>query len=57
MSEFLLTVLLFINHRYTGRKKAAIEHFTQALAADPLLWVAYEELCALGWCMQQTLNF
>ncbi|XP_078161515.1 CDC27 family protein isoform X2 [Carex rostrata] len=40
--------LLGLVYRYTGRKKAAIEHFTQALTADPLLWVAYEELCALG---------
>lgn len=56
MSEIFLTGLLFINHRYTGRKKAAIDHFTQALAVDPLLWVAYEELCALGLCMWQTVN-
>ncbi|KAJ3679019.1 hypothetical protein LUZ60_017030 [Juncus effusus] len=40
--------LLGLIYRYTGRKKAAIEQFTQSLVLDPLLWVAYEELCNLG---------
>ncbi|GAA0183094.1 ubiquitin-protein ligase [Lithospermum erythrorhizon] len=33
---------------YTDRLKSAIHHFNQALSLDPLLWVAYEELCILG---------
>lgn len=40
--------LLGLIYRYTGRKIPAIDHFTQALAMDPLLWAAYEELCILG---------
>ena len=32
----------------TGRAKAAIAHFADALASDPFMWSAYEELCALG---------
>lgn len=32
----------------TGRKPAAVAHFTRALAIDPLMWSAYEGLCALG---------
>ena len=32
----------------TGRKAAAVAHFTRALALDPLMWSAYEGLCALG---------
>lgn len=32
----------------TGRKPAAVAHFTRALALDPLMWSAYEGLCALG---------
>ncbi|CAA7408019.1 unnamed protein product [Spirodela intermedia] len=40
--------LLGLIYRYTDRKASAIDHFTKALAIDPLLWVAYEELCVLG---------
>ncbi|KAI3422861.1 KOW domain-containing protein [Psidium guajava] len=40
--------LLGLIYRYTDRKRGAIHHFKQALSADPLLWAAYEELCALG---------
>ncbi|URD76421.1 Tetratricopeptide repeat [Musa troglodytarum] len=40
--------LLGLIYRFTGRRAYAIDHFTQALAIDPLLWAAYEELCALG---------
>ncbi|XP_020536417.1 cell division cycle protein 27 homolog B isoform X2 [Jatropha curcas] len=40
--------LLGLIHRYTDRRKSAIHHFKQALAIDPLLWAAYEELCILG---------
>jgi len=32
----------------TGRRAAAITHFSAALTLDPFLWTAYEELCALG---------
>jgi hypothetical protein len=32
----------------TNRHEAAGQHFAAALRADPLLWCAYEELCALG---------
>ena len=32
----------------TGRDKAAAAHFADALALDPFMWCAYEELCALG---------
>ena len=34
--------------RDTGRNAAATAHFTRALSADPLMWSAYEALCALG---------
>lgn len=34
--------------RYTDRRTSAVDHFVQALALDPLLWSAYEELCMLG---------
>lgn len=34
--------------RLAGRTSDAKEHFTQALKLDPLLWSAFEELCALG---------
>ncbi|ONK74855.1 uncharacterized protein A4U43_C03F10820 [Asparagus officinalis] len=40
--------LLGLVYRYTGRRSNAIDHFMQALALDPLLWAAYEELCILG---------
>ncbi|XP_078443361.1 CDC27 family protein isoform X2 [Wolffia australiana] len=40
--------LLGLIYRYTDRRASAVEQFTKALAIDPLLWVAYEELCALG---------
>jgi len=42
--EFLLGLIC----KDTGRRSAAIARFTRALIADPLMWVAYEELCALG---------
>jgi hypothetical protein len=34
--------------RATSRFKAAARHLAAALQLDPLLWCAYEELCALG---------
>lgn len=40
--------LLGLIYRYTDRRKCAVHHFNQALSLDPLLWVAYEELCMLG---------
>ncbi|KAK1306571.1 hypothetical protein QJS10_CPA10g00053 [Acorus calamus] len=40
--------LLGLVYRYTDRVKSAIDQFMQALAIDPLLWAAYEELCILG---------
>lgn len=40
--------LLGLIYRYTSRRASAIDHFMQALAIDPLLWAAYEELCVLG---------
>ncbi|XP_020584818.1 cell division cycle protein 27 homolog B [Phalaenopsis equestris] len=40
--------LLGLIYRCTSRRAFAIEHFMQALAIDPLLWAAYEELCVLG---------
>ncbi|KAK3433166.1 hypothetical protein EUGRSUZ_D00685 [Eucalyptus grandis] len=39
--------LLGLIYRYTDRKRGAVHHFKQALSIDPLLWSAYEELCAL----------
>lgn len=44
------TLLSFKLFRYTSRRAFAIDHFMQALAIDPLLWAAYEELCVLGQC-------
>ncbi|XP_047311527.1 cell division cycle protein 27 homolog B [Impatiens glandulifera] len=44
-------------YRYTDRRKSAIHHFKQALTLDPLLWVAYEELCILGAAEDATLVF
>ncbi|KAJ0989787.1 hypothetical protein J5N97_008143 [Dioscorea zingiberensis] len=40
--------LLGLIYRYTSRRSCAVDHFMQALAIDPLLWAAYEELCILG---------
>ncbi|XP_039142291.1 cell division cycle protein 27 homolog B isoform X2 [Dioscorea cayenensis subsp. rotundata] len=40
--------LLGLIYRYTSRRSSAVDHFTQALSIDPLLWAAYEELCILG---------
>ncbi|KAL9682272.1 hypothetical protein QQ045_014067 [Rhodiola kirilowii] len=40
--------LLGLIYRYTDRSKSAVHHFKLALLVDPLLWAAYEELCALG---------
>ncbi|KAL0921358.1 hypothetical protein M5K25_008422 [Dendrobium thyrsiflorum] len=37
----------WIASRYTSRRAFAIDHFMQALAIDPLIWAAYEELCVL----------
>ena len=32
----------------TNRHDAAVQYHVSALILDPLLWAAYEELCALG---------
>ncbi|CAN6463820.1 unnamed protein product [Victoria cruziana] len=40
--------LLGLIYRYTDRRRLAVEHFTQSLSMDPLMWAAYEELCILG---------
>ena len=42
--EYLLGVIC----KETGRRAAAVARFTRALTADPLMWCAYEGLCALG---------
>ena len=42
--EYLLGLIC----KDTGRRESAIARFTRALMADPLMWVAYEGLCALG---------
>lgn len=34
--------------RLTNRQAKAAEYYAKALRLDPLLWTAYEELCALG---------
>ena len=34
--------------RLSNRAKQAVQYFAAALALDPLLWCAYEELCILG---------
>ncbi|KAG1674960.1 hypothetical protein FOA52_014755 [Chlamydomonas sp. UWO 241] len=34
--------------RLVGRATDAKDHFVRALRVDPLLWCAYDELCALG---------
>ncbi|CAI9102462.1 OLC1v1000740C1 [Oldenlandia corymbosa var. corymbosa] len=49
--------LLGLIYRYTDRRKCAIQHFTQALSLDPLLWAAYEELCILGAAEEATKVF
>eukprot|EP00877_Chromochloris_zofingiensis_P008854 jgi/Chrzof1/4221/Cz14g03180.t1 len=35
--------------RLTNRQAKAAEYYAKALRLDPLLWTAYEELCALGF--------
>ncbi|CAA0816426.1 Cell division cycle protein 27 homolog B [Striga hermonthica] len=49
--------LLGLVYRYTDRRQSAINHFNQALSLDPLLWVAYEELCILGAADEATSVF
>ncbi|GER44087.1 cell division cycle [Striga asiatica] len=49
--------LLGLVYRYTDRRQSAINHFNQALSLDPLLWVAYEELCILGVADEATSVF
>ncbi|CAA0827342.1 Cell division cycle protein 27 homolog B [Striga hermonthica] len=49
--------LLGLVYRYTDRRQSAINHFNQALSLDPLLWVAYEELCILGVADEATSMF
>ncbi|XP_021606699.1 cell division cycle protein 27 homolog B isoform X2 [Manihot esculenta] len=49
--------LLGLIHSYTNRRKSAVHHFKQALAIDPLLWAAYEELCILGAAEDATAFF
>ncbi|KAM7274723.1 hypothetical protein ACFE04_016589 [Oxalis oulophora] len=49
--------LLGLVYRFTDRRKSAIHHFKQALAIDPLLWSAYEELCILGAAEETTIVF
>ncbi|KAL2335320.1 hypothetical protein Fmac_016533 [Flemingia macrophylla] len=49
--------LLGLIYRYTDRRKSAIQHFRQALSMDPLMWVAYEELCILGAAEEATVVF
>ncbi|CAI0425557.1 unnamed protein product [Linum tenue] len=49
--------LLGLIYRYTDRRKSAIDHFKEALLADPLLWAAYEELCVLGAAEEATAIF
>ncbi|KAI9192658.1 hypothetical protein LWI28_026160 [Acer negundo] len=46
--------LIGLVYRYTDRRKSAVHHFKQALAIDPLLWAAYEELCILGAAEEAT---
>ncbi|KAF6161640.1 hypothetical protein GIB67_017278 [Kingdonia uniflora] len=49
--------LLGLIYRYTDRRRNAVDHFKQALLLDPLLWVAYEELCMLGVADEANLVF
>jgi anaphase-promoting complex subunit 3 len=37
-----------ISKHSEGRNAAAVKYFSQALALDPFLWSAYEEICQLG---------
>ncbi|KAE9612596.1 putative tetratricopeptide-like helical domain-containing protein [Lupinus albus] len=46
--------LLGLIYRYTDKRESAIRHFKQALFMDPLMWVAYEELCILGAAEEAT---
>ena len=41
-------------HSLTNRHDAAVQFHTSALILDPLLWAAYEELCALGASWQSS---
>ena len=36
----------------TNRHRAAVSYHRAALTLDPLMWCAYEELCALGECLR-----
>ncbi|XP_027922455.1 cell division cycle protein 27 homolog B-like [Vigna unguiculata] len=49
--------LLGLIYRCTDRRKSAIQHFKQALSMDPLMWVAYEELCILGAAEEASVVF
>ncbi|KOM56340.1 hypothetical protein LR48_Vigan10g223200 [Vigna angularis] len=49
--------LLGLIYRCTDRRKSAIQHFKQALSMDPLMWVAYEELCILGAAEEASIVF
>lgn len=40
--------LLGLVCKETGRRAAAVAHLAAALAADPFMWCAHEQLCALG---------
>ena len=37
----------------TNRHRAAVSYQRAALTLDPLMWCAYEELCALGECLRR----
>lgn len=37
-------------NRLTGRPARAAEFYSKALTLDPMLWVAFTELCMLGVC-------
>ena len=43
-------------HSLTNRHDTAVHFHASALALDPLLWAAYEELCALGTPRHLSLN-
>ena len=40
--------LLGLVCKETGRRAAAVAHLAAALAADPFMWCAHEQLCGLG---------
>ena len=40
--------LLGLICKETGRRRAAVSRFSDALSLDPFLWCAHEELCGLG---------